>query len=365
MDVDGPNSSSIDGGTGSKKLHLTPGAIAGYVVLGLAVAAFAITVGILASNAKNSSCSTAKLASGGLVRAAAMPRLPQGQQPQVLAQSAPYQMQQQQGSWGSGGGGGGGGRGPPYGAVDALTRARQAEKLAALSSRQRVNIGQAAEGDSAAGARRAAKRAAKLPKTGNQVVDAANASEAAVTSKLGLSSLGASTSLGKVYQDTAGTHLGSGQATAVKAGVAGDLGETADVNRYLTKDQSSLLNKSLSLSGVPATFAADDVTAEKMKRAAIASALALEGHPDPTWADIAAATAPLTATRSLLQRQLRASSMLPVLEPVTRFNYDCINFGVLRPSTPMPTISSIVPDTISPGLANYMQEITCGAGGAT
>lgn len=135
--------------------------------------------------------------------------------------------------------------------------------------------------------------------------------------------------------------------------------DSTDQLALLAPDDAMKLNKALSLSGTPSSFLADDDTESKRKTAAIVHAMLMTSRVEPKLEDVMATTSPFIATKALIQRSLAAQASVdrPIVRAPMRWLYSA---PAWRQSVPVPTMSPILPDGITPGQEFYMEQIQCG-----
>ena len=85
----------------------------------------------------------------------------------------------------------------------------------------------------------------------------------------------------------------------------------------------------------------------------------LDGCVGPTMEQVMGASLPFVATQAFIRRGLGAGAVdrFIATEPPLRFMYENQTRGS-RPSLPPPGFGPVVPDTLSPGLDNYLVSLT-------
>lgn len=147
--------------------------------------------------------------------------------------------------------------------------------------------------------------------------------------------------------------------TASAASVVGAFhdGTLADID----PEGQSQLDKALSMTGVPATFGMDAVTAENRKNAEIMKTLLLNGQVDPCIEDIMQASAPFLATSEMLRRSVAAEDSLDrglIIQTPMRFLYSS---PLYRMAVPMPVQNPLgAQENVPPGLEIYRMSLQCG-----
>lgn len=188
------------------------------------------------------------------------------------------------------------------------------------------------------------------------------AQAAALKARYGFSELPGGAPLQSVIAETEGKSLSHAGKTAINNTGHLDSAWADDSSHFLRKflpEEADKLDKALSMSATPTAFYNDDATHEVRRRTEMVKAMLLEGAVDPSIQDVLAAAAPFQASRNMLLRAVTAQDQLDrtmVNRPPTRFLYQN---PLYREATPVPTMSSIVQDNMTPGQQYYLQSISC------
>ena len=137
---------------------------------------------------------------------------------------------------------------------------------------------------------------------------------------------------------------------------------SADGLQLYAPDLKETMDKSLSLSGVSASFGLDPTETQMRKQQAIADNMLLAGTVDPSVDQVLDASAPFIATSSAIRRAIAAQSSVnneTIIQTPLRFMWQS---PLYRPAIPMATISPITSDLMTPGQAFYLQSIACANG---
>jgi hypothetical protein len=138
---------------------------------------------------------------------------------------------------------------------------------------------------------------------------------------------------------------------------------TADMARF-DPHGAARIDRALSMSGVPSSFLYSDAAAAEHKRVHTMKNMLLAGKVDPTVEEVLSAASPFTATARQIRSAVLAQGSIDratvIATPLSKLYQN----PLYRAPTPMPTMSVLPQDGMTPGQQFAYQSLACAASGA-